>query len=270
MSLYPPPQNNLPQYNSNKFQGSIASLYGVEYYPPNNLLPIFNDSEFSNSTVTSTISTTYLDANYLKYPTAQGTQNMLNTNVTGTLAVTGAATVSTTLGVTGNSTLNTVTMDSFNSTSTTNLANITGPFNVTGSSTLNTTRITQLNALGVGSSYTPVTSTGTSNYQPTFSSLTDGDTLTVSGIGGNIVTTFTLPTPTSNKRFHVFINNRSSTNDLTFVYSANFYVVYANGSLSNPSTSLAINNYSLCLVMSYYTPVATNGDPIWTWIVKEY
>lgn len=64
----------------------------ASYVPPKEQLPIFDDLMFVNQTDAVTIE--YANKHYLRYPNAQGTENMLDTNVNGFLTVNGSQTIS--------------------------------------------------------------------------------------------------------------------------------------------------------------------------------
>lgn len=57
----------------------------AEYPPPTNIVPIFDPANFLDNSETPTID--YISSHYLQYPNAQGTENLLNTNVNGTLDI---------------------------------------------------------------------------------------------------------------------------------------------------------------------------------------
>jgi hypothetical protein len=101
---YVAPQNNAT-FSPSSFDRSF-SLYGVEYPAPI-LSAVFNPADFSTASTSSVISTSFIDANYLRYPVAQGPETLLNTIVNGTLgvlstlSVTGITTLLNNLGVTG-------------------------------------------------------------------------------------------------------------------------------------------------------------------------
>lgn len=61
-----------------------------EYLPPNNIEPlsVFNPINFVN--LTDSITQAFADKNYLKYPNAQGTENLQNINVGGDITIIGS------------------------------------------------------------------------------------------------------------------------------------------------------------------------------------
>ena len=65
--------------------------------PPDPLVPIFNPLYWESPT----IDTGFLNANYLRFPFAQGTENLQTTNVVGTLTVSGVSTFNSTTKVLG-------------------------------------------------------------------------------------------------------------------------------------------------------------------------
>lgn len=105
---YVSPQNNAT-FNPASFNRN-GSEVGVEYPAPI-VSATFNPVDFESFSSSTVIDTDYLDANYLRFPTAQGAETLLNTIVDGTLGVistlgvTGATTLLSTLNVTGITTL---------------------------------------------------------------------------------------------------------------------------------------------------------------------
>jgi len=69
--------------------------------PPDPLVPIFNPLYWETTVDGGGITPAYLNSNFLKFPYAQGLENLQNTNIVGTLAVSGTSTLSGTLSATG-------------------------------------------------------------------------------------------------------------------------------------------------------------------------
>jgi hypothetical protein len=88
--------------------------------PPDPLVPIFNPLywDLTATDGATGITPAYLNLNYLKFPYAQGLENLQNTNVIGTMTVSGTTTLNDPLQVN-------------------DLCNITGALTVTGITTLN-------------------------------------------------------------------------------------------------------------------------------------
>jgi hypothetical protein len=88
--------------------------------PPDPIVPIFNPLywDFTSTDGATGITPAYLNLNYLKFPYAQGLENLQNTNVVGTMTVSGTTTLNDPLQVN-------------------DLCNITGALTVTGITTLN-------------------------------------------------------------------------------------------------------------------------------------
>jgi hypothetical protein len=87
--------------------------------PPDPIVPIFNPLYWEVTPEgAGGITPTYLNLNYLKFPYAQGLENLQNTNIVGTLAVSGTTTLNDPLQVN-------------------DLCNITGALTVSGITTLN-------------------------------------------------------------------------------------------------------------------------------------
>jgi len=80
----------------------------MSIYPPPNWveeLSTFNSSNYEQSVETSSLSTTFLDANYVKYPVAQGEVSFTNTSNTGNMTIQGNLLTNTITGTTTTSTI---------------------------------------------------------------------------------------------------------------------------------------------------------------------
>lgn len=80
----------------------------MSIYPPPNWteeLTTFNSSNYGQSVETSSVSTTFLDANYVKFPIAQGEVTFPNTSNTGDMTVQGNLLTNTITGTTTTSTI---------------------------------------------------------------------------------------------------------------------------------------------------------------------
>jgi hypothetical protein len=80
----------------------------MSIYPPPNWteeLTTFNSSNYGQSITTSGVSTAFLDANYVKFPVAQGEVTFTNTSNTGNMTVQGNLLTNTITGTTSTSTI---------------------------------------------------------------------------------------------------------------------------------------------------------------------
>ena len=154
--------------------------------PPDPLVPIFNPLYWETAADGAAITTAYLNANYLKFPFAQGTENMQNTNVVGTLAVSGITTLNDPVQI--NDTLtstSTVTLGSVSSSVPTCLASYAAVTPTDNTNKIPTTAWVQT-ALGAYVATNVISiQTFTGNSTITFPTNTQYATIMLSGSGGN-------------------------------------------------------------------------------------
>jgi len=234
----------------------------MSIYPPPNWveeLSTFNSSNYGQTTTTSATSTAFLDANYVKFPVAQGEVTFTNTSNTGNMTVQGNLLTNT---ITGTTTTSTISL--FPSITTTNISlgaalttgstlkigsttnsNHLGLVDFTGNTINNTVpetgdlyicnnQISGLLTIGGSSSRTAAINIGNgASSTATISIGASASTINLSGTSVNVNSISLIPASASTSTSYVFADN----------VAQNFFVNCTNG-LNSRTQTLPNNPYN--------------------------